>query len=107
MQIISTDKTVGSNTVYDVKDFNSQNLSTQVEKRRTSSFFHACYSKSFDLMGHDRVEISTENKSLKNEIDSHDEKCLDESKGRFLKHIDDEKRANKIMSRMEKQMKKQ
>ena len=32
MQIISTDKTVGSKTVQDLKDFNLQSLTTQAKK---------------------------------------------------------------------------
>ena len=48
------------------------------------------------------------NDALKNKIGSYDEKkWLEESKAKLLKQIDDEKRANLIMSRMEKQMKKQ
>ena len=43
---------------------------------------------------------------MKNKIGSFDEKRLEESKAKLSKHIDDEKRANSIMSRMEKQMKK-
>ena len=62
--------------------------------------------KAFDLMGDDTVELSTENESLKNKI-GYDDKWSEESKARLLKQIDDEKRANLIMSRMEKPMKKQ
>ena len=62
--------------------------------------------KAFNLLGDDIVELSTENDALKNKIESHDEKWLEESKNRVLKQIDDEKRANLIMSRMEKQMEK-
>ena len=43
MQIISNDKMVGSNTVLDLKDFNSQSLATRAKKRRTTSFYDACY----------------------------------------------------------------
>ena len=32
MQIISTDKTVRNDTIEDLKEFNSQSLSTQVKK---------------------------------------------------------------------------
>ena len=63
--------------------------------------------KAFNLMGDDIVELSAENESLKNQIDDYDEKWLQESKAKLLKDIDDEKRANLIMSRMKKQMKKQ
>ena len=57
-------------------------------------------------MGDDIVEISTENASLKNKIGSDDEKWLEETKGKVLKQFNDEKGANLIRSRMEKQMKK-
>ena len=47
MQKISTDKTVRNDTIQDLKESNSQSLSTQVEKRGTISFYDACYQKSF------------------------------------------------------------
>ena len=62
--------------------------------------------KSFDLMGDGIVEISTKSESLKNKIGSYDERLLEESEARLLKHFDDDKRANLIMSQTEKQMKK-
>ena len=62
--------------------------------------------KAFNLLGDDIVELHTENESLKNKIGDYDEKWLEESKNKMLKQIDDEKRANLIMSRMKKQMKK-
>ena len=57
-------------------------------------------------MGDDKVELFTENELLKNKIGSYDEKWLEESKAKLLKQIDDEKRANLFMSRLQKQMKK-
>ena len=39
-------------------------------------------------------------------MDSYDEKWLEESKANLLNQMDDEKKANLIMSRMEKQMEK-
>ena len=33
--------------------------------------------KTFDLMGYDIVELSTENETLKNIIGSYDEECLE------------------------------
>ena len=57
-------------------------------------------------MGDDIIELSTENDALKNQIGQYDEKWLQESKEKLLKDIDDEKRANLIMSRMKKQMNK-
>ena len=58
-------------------------------------------------MGDDIVQLSTKNESLKNKIGSYDEKWLEESKTKLLKQNNDEKRANLIKSRMEKEMKKQ
>ena len=43
MQNISNDKTGRSNTVQNLKDFNSQSSATQVKKRRTISLHDACY----------------------------------------------------------------
>ena len=57
-------------------------------------------------MGDDIIELSTQNEALKNKIRFYDEKWLEESKAKRLKQIDDEKRANLIMTRMQKQMKK-
>ena len=63
--------------------------------------------KAFNLMGDEIVELSVENKSLKNQIDECDGNWLQESKLKLIKEIDDEKRANLFMSRMKKQMNKQ
>ena len=63
--------------------------------------------KSFNVMGDDVVELSTENDAFKNKIGSYDKKWLDESKAKLLKRINDEKGANFIMSRMKNQMNKQ
>ena len=63
--------------------------------------------KAFNLMGDDIVELSIEDDALKNKKGSHDKKWLEESKAKLLKQIDDEKKANLIMSRMKKQMEKQ
>ena len=57
-------------------------------------------------MGDDIVELSTENNALK-KLGSYDGKRLEESKVKLSKEIDDDKRANLIMSRRQKQMKKQ
>ena len=54
-------------------------------------------------MGNEMVELPTENDALKNKIGSYDEKWLEESKTKLLKQIDDDKRANLIMSRIKKQ----
>ena len=62
--------------------------------------------EAFTLMGNDIVDLSTENDALKEKIGDYEEKWLQESKEKLLKDIDDEKRANLIMSRMKKQMNK-
>ena len=63
------------------------------------------FKKASVLMGDEIVELSTENETLKNQLGDYDEKWLEESKAKLLKQIDDEKRANLFMSRMEKQIK--
>ena len=107
MQIISIDKNVRSNTVQDLKEFNSQSLSTQVKKGEQLVSMKPPTKKCFDLMGDDIVELSTENTSLKNERGSCDKNWLEKSQAKLLKQIDDEKSASLFRSRMEKQMKKQ
>ena len=62
--------------------------------------------KAFNVLGDDIIELSTENDVLKNQIGEYDQKWLEESKAKLLKDINDEKRANSIMSRMKKQMNK-
>ena len=63
--------------------------------------------KAFNVLGDDIIELLTENDVLKNQIGKYDQKWLEESKAKLLKDINDEKRANLIMSRMKKQMNKQ
>ena len=89
-----------------MKGFTSQSWSTQVRKGEQLVSLMPATKKAFDLMGDDIVEISTETESSE-KIGSYDENWLEESEARLLKQIDDEKRANLVMSRMEKQMKKQ
>ena len=43
MQIISDDKTVRSNTVQDLKEFNSQSSATPAKKKEKTSLDDACY----------------------------------------------------------------
>ena len=62
--------------------------------------------KAFNLLGDDIIELSVENDALKNQIGDYDQKWLEESKAKLLKDINDEKRANLMMSRMKKQMNK-
>ena len=107
MQLSSNDKTVRNDTIQDLKEFNSQSLTTQAKKGEQLVSMMPAIKKAFNMMGDDIVELSTENDALKNKIGSYDERWLEESKLKLLKEIDDEKRANIIMSRMKKQMKKQ
>ena len=107
MQISSTDKTVRNNIIEDFKEINTQSLNTQAKKGEQLVAMMPAIKKAFNLLGDDIVELSTENDALKNKIGDYDEKWLEESKNKMLKEIDDEKRANLIMSRMKKQMNKQ
>ena len=107
MQVISTDKTVRNDTIQDLKDINPQSLTTQAEKGEQLVSMMPAIEESFNLLGDDIVELSTENDALKNKTAFYDEKWLEESKTRLLQRIDDEKRANLIMSRMKRQMEKQ
>ena len=108
MQIISTDKTVSNDTIQDIKEFNQQSLTTQAKKGEQLVSMMPAIKKVFNLLGDDIVDLSTENDALKNKIGSYDEKWLKmvRGKAKLLKQIDDEKRANLIMSRMKKQMEK-
>ena len=106
MQIMSYDKTVRNDTIQDLKEFNSQSLSTQNKKGEQLVSMMPAIKKAFNLLGDDIVELSTENDALKNKIGSYDEKRLEESKNKMLKQIDDEKKANLIMCSMKKQMEK-
>ena len=58
-------------------------------------------------MGDDIVDFSAENETLKHKIGSFDEKWLEESKAKLLNQIDDEKSANLVTSKMQKQKKRQ
>ena len=100
MHIVSNDKTVRSDTVQDLKSFNSQSLSTQAKKREQLVLMTPAFNKAFNLVGDDLVELSTENETLKNKKGSYDEKWLEESKTKLLKQIDDEKRSNLNMSKI-------
>ena len=105
-QIISNDKTGRSHTVKDLKEINQQPLTTQAKKREQLVSMMPAIGKAFKLMGDDIVELSDENEYLKNQMGDYDENWLQESKTKLLKEINDGKRANKIMSRMKKQMNK-
>ena len=106
MQIGSTNQKVRNNTIQDLKDFNQQSLSTRAKKGEQLVSMMPAIKEAFTLMGNDIVDLSTENDALKEKIGDYDEKWLQDSKEKLLKDIDDEKRANLIMSRMKKQMNK-
>ena len=106
MQIGSTNQKVRNNTIQDLKDFNQQSLSTRAKKGEQLVSMMPAIKEASTLMGNDIVDLSTENDALKDKIGDYDEKWLQESKEKLLKDIDDEKRANLIMSRMKKQMNK-
>ena len=106
MQLISTDETVRSDTLQDLKDFYQQFLSTQSKKREQLTAMMPAIKKVFNVLGDDIIELSTENDVLKNQIGEYDQKWLEESKAKLLKDINDEKRAHLFMSRMKKQMNK-
>ena len=106
MQIGSTNQKVRNNTIQDLKDFNQQSLSTRAKKGEQLVSMMPAIKEAFILMGNDIVDLSTENDALKEKIGDYDEKWLQESKEKLLKDIDDEKRANLIMTRMKKQMNK-
>ena len=107
IQLISTDQTVRDNTIQDLKDFNQQSLSTQAKKGEQLTSMMLAIKKAFNLLGDDIIDLSVENVALKNQIGDYDQKWLEESKAKLLKDINDEKRANLIMSGMKKQMNKQ
>ena len=106
MQLISSDQTVRNDTIQDLKEFNQQSLSTQAKKGEQLASMMPAIKKAFKILGDDIIELSTENDVLKNQIGEYDQKWLEESKAKLLKDINDEKRANLIMSRMKKQMNK-
>ena len=104
MQLSSTDQTVRNDAIQDLNEFKQQSLSTQAKKGEQLTAMIPAIRKAFNLLGDDIVDLSAENDTLKNKIGVYDEKWLEESKAKLLKDIDDEKRANLIMTRMKKQM---
>ena len=68
MQIISIDETLRSNTKQDLKDFNSQSLTTQAKKGEQLVSMMPAIKKALNLLGDDIVELHTDNKSLKKKI---------------------------------------
>ena len=65
MDKISIDRTVKIDTVQDLKDFNSQSLSTQAKKGEKMVSMMPAIKKAFNLMRDDIVELSTGNDTLK------------------------------------------
>ena len=106
MHLISTNEAVRIDTIQDLKDFNQQSLSTQAKKGEQLTSMMPAIKKAFNILGDDIIELFTENDVLKNQIGDYNQKWLDESKAKLLKDINDEKRANIIMTRMKKQMNK-
>ena len=106
IQISSSDKSVRSDTIEDLTEFNSQSLQTQAKKGEQLVAMMPAIKKAFNLLGDDIIELSTENDVLKNQIGEYDQKWLEESKAKLLKDINNKKRADLIMSRMKKQMNK-
>ena len=106
MQISSSDQSVRNDTIQDLKEFNQQSLSTQAKKGEMLTAMMPSTKKTFNVLGADIIELSVENDALKNQIGDYDQKWIEESKAKLLKDINDEKRANLIMSRMKKQMNK-
>ena len=106
IQLIANDKTVRSDKVQDLKEFNNQSLATQAKKCEQLVSTLPAIKKYFILLGDDIVDLSTENDALKNRIDDYVEKWLQESKDKLSKQIDNEETANLILSRIKKQMKK-
>ena len=59
MQIISTDKTVRSDTKQDLKEFSSQSLTTQAKKGEQLLSMMPAIIIAFNLLGDDIIELST------------------------------------------------
>ena len=107
MQTIFNDEIVRSKTVKILNVFGTQLLATQARKGEHLVSTMPAFKKTFDLMGVEIVDLSTENELLKTKKGHYDDKCLEESKAKLLKQIDDEKRAILFLSRMETETKKQ
>ena len=75
IQKIAIDKTVRSKTVQDLKDFNTQFLTTQAKKEEQLVPMMPAIKKGFNLMDEGIVELHKQNKNLK-KIGSYDEKWL-------------------------------
>ena len=93
MQIVSNGKTVRSDTVQDLKEFNHQSLTTQAKKGEKLVSKMPAIKKAFNLLGDDIVELHTQNEALENQIGDYDQKWLEESEPILLNQIDDEKKS--------------
>ena len=85
IQIISNDKTVRSDTMLHIKDFNNQYLTTQVKKGEQLVSMMPAIKKTFSLLCDDIIDVSTDNGALKDKIGSYDEKRLEECKAKTIK----------------------
>ena len=72
MQIISNDKTVKSDTIQDLKEFNQQSLTTQAKRGEQLVSMMPAIIKAFIFLGDDIVELSKKNDVLKNKIGDFD-----------------------------------
>ena len=66
IQIYANDKTVRSDTVHHLKEFNNQSIATQAKKGEQLVFMMPANKNASDLMDDDVVESSTENDASKN-----------------------------------------
>ena len=105
MRYICNDKTVRSDTIQDLMDFNSQSLATQAKHGKQLVSMMPAIEKAFILMGDDIMELSTGNETLKKQIGDYDQEWLEESKAKLLKQIDNDKKANFINSKMKNRWK--
>ena len=67
MQFISNDQTVKNDTVQDLIFF-SQSLVTQAKKREQIVSLMTAIKKAFDLLGDDKVQLSTKSDTWKNKM---------------------------------------
>ena len=79
IQIFSYDKTVRKDTVQDLKEFNSQSLSTQAKEGEQQVSMMSAIKKAFNLLGDDIVDLSIEQHVLKYKIGDSEKKWLHES----------------------------
>ena len=85
-------KQLKSDTIQDLKEFNSQSSSTRTKKGEQLVSTMPVVKKAFIFLGDDIVELSTENEALKNQIGDYLVKWWEKSKTKLLKQIDDEKK---------------